>query len=67
MWPWEASCYEESPIEYILKRTLRTTEMYVRASPAEKLDILESNTPPSIRPGTFLGVRDSLMELLGGK
>ena len=45
---------------------LRTTEMYVRASPAEKLDILESNTPPSIRPGTFLGVRDSLMELLGG-
>ena len=46
---------------------LRTTDMYVRASPAEKLDILESNTPPSIRPGTFLGVRDSLMELLGGK
>ena len=46
---------------------IRTTEMYVRASPAEKLGILESSTPPSIRPGTFLGVRDSLMELLGGK
>ena len=46
---------------------LRTTEMYVRASPAEKLRILETNTPPSIRPGTFPGVRDSLMELLGGK
>ena len=24
MLPWEASCYEESPIEYILKRTLRS-------------------------------------------
>lgn len=24
MLPWEASCYEESPIEYILKQTLRT-------------------------------------------
>ena len=46
---------------------LRTTEMYVRASPAEKLDILNVNTPPSIRPGNFPGVRDSLMELLGGK
>ena len=46
---------------------LKTTEMYVRASPAEKLRILETNTPPSIRPGTFPGVRDSLMELLGGK
>ncbi|MDE0242919.1 MAG: tyrosine-type recombinase/integrase [bacterium] len=46
---------------------VRTTEMYVRASPAEKLGILEAGTPPSIRPGTFRGVRDSLMELLGGK
>ncbi len=24
MLPWEASCYEESPIEYILKRTLKS-------------------------------------------
>ncbi len=46
---------------------LKTTEMYVRASPAEKLRILETRTPPSIRPGTFPGVRDSLTELLGGK
>jgi len=46
---------------------VRTTEMYVRASPAEKLGILEANTPPSIRPGSFPGVRDSLMALLGGK
>ncbi len=47
--------------------TIRTTEMYVHASPAERLGILEATTPPSIRPGTFLGVRDSLMEILGGK
>ena len=46
---------------------IRTTEMYVRASPAEKLGILAANTPPSIRPGSFPGVRDSLMALLGGK
>ena len=46
---------------------IRTTEMYVRASPAEKLGILATNTPPSIRPGSFPGVRDSLMALLGGK
>ena len=35
--------------------------MYIRASPAEKLGILETNTPPSIRPRTFPGVGDSLM------
>ena len=46
---------------------IRTTEMYIRASPAGKLGILETNTPPSIRPGTFPGVGDSLMELPGGK
>ena len=41
--------------------------MYVRASPADKMGILEANAPPSIRPGTFPGVRDSLMELLALK
>ena len=46
---------------------IRTTEMYIRASPAGKLGILETNTPPSIRPRTFPGVGDSLMELPGGK
>ena len=45
---------------------LKTTEMYLRASPAEKLRILEVNAPPPIRPGTFSGVRDELMEVLGG-
>lgn len=46
---------------------LKTTEMYLRATPAEKLRILEVNAPPSIRPGTFSGVRDELMQVLNGK
>ena len=45
----------------------KTTELYLRASPAEKLEILEANTPPSIRPGKFPGAQDSLMSLLNGK
>ena len=46
---------------------IRTTEAYLRASPAEKLAVLEANVPPSIRPGTFSGVKDDLMRVLGGK
>lgn len=46
---------------------LKTTEVYLRASPAEKLEVLAANTPPSIRPGNFPGVQDSLMALLRGK
>ena len=46
---------------------IKTTEAYLHASPAEKLQILESNAPPSIRPGTFSGAKDSLMRALGGK
>ena len=45
---------------------IKTTKAYLRASPAEKLQILESNAPPSIRPGTFSGAKDSLMRALGG-
>lgn len=45
---------------------VKTTEMYLRATPNEKLKILEVNAPPSIRPGVFSGVRDELMEVLGG-
>ena len=44
---------------------IKTTESYLRASPAEKLGILENNLPPSIRPGTFRGVKDDLMSVLG--
>ena len=46
---------------------LKTTEVYIRASPAEKLKILEAKAPPSIRPGTFSGAKDDLMRVLGGK
>ena len=45
----------------------KTTELYLRASLAEKLKILAANTPPSIRPGKFPGAQDSLMRLLNGK
>ena len=44
---------------------INTTEVYLRASPAEKLEILKANTPPSIRPGAFPGTKDSLMKVLG--
>ena len=44
---------------------IKTTEVYLRASPAEKLEILEANAPPSIRPGTFSGAKDGLMRVLG--
>ena len=45
---------------------IKTTEAYLRASPAEKLAVLEANAPPSIRPGTFSGAKDELMRVLGG-
>ena len=45
---------------------VKTTEVYLRSNPAEKLEILEANTPPSIRRGTFNGVKDSLMMVLSG-
>ena len=46
---------------------VKTTEVYLRASPAEKLGILAANAPPSIRPGTFTGVKDELLMALGAK
>lgn len=46
---------------------LKSTEAYLRASPAEKLEILETNAPPSNRPGDFPGAKDSLMSFLGGQ
>ena len=47
--------------------SIKTTEVYLRASLAEKLRSLADNAPPPIRPGAFPGVTDSLMSLLGGK
>ena len=46
---------------------VRTTEDYLRACPAEKMEILEAHAPPSIRRGNFKGVKDSLMTVLEGK
>ena len=45
---------------------IRITEAYLRASPADKLEILEATTPPSIRAGKFPKAKDELMELLNG-
>ena len=45
---------------------VKTTEVYLRASPAETLEILNANTPPSIRSGTFPGAKSNLMSLLTG-
>ena len=44
--------------------SLHTTEMYLRADPADKLDTLESWRPPSLRKGTFKGVQDELLAML---
>lgn len=46
---------------------MKTTEAYLRTSPAEKLEILAAGVPPSIRPGRFSGVSDELMRLLNGE
>ena len=45
---------------------LKSTEAYLRASPAEKLVILEANTSPTVKPGRFTGIKDDLMKLLNG-
>ena len=47
---------------------IRTTQGYLpREPPAEKLGILDTNVPPSIRKGTFPGAKDSLMSILCGR
>ena len=46
---------------------LASTEIYLHANPVEKLEILKATAPPSIRPGIFPGVSDTLMDLLKGK
>ncbi len=41
-----------------------STEVYVRASPLEKLDVLAARRPPSVRKGVFTDARDRLMRIL---
>ena len=46
--------------------SLQTTEMYLRADPADKLDTLDKWRPPSLRKGRFKGVQDELLAMLAG-
>ena len=46
--------------------SIQTTETYLRASPSEKLEILDAMQAPTIRKGAFGGVRDHLMALFDG-
>lgn len=45
--------------------SLRSTEMYLRTDPASKLEILSARQPPNLRKGSFDGVRDELLAMLG--
>lgn len=45
---------------------LATTQMYLRADPNEKLSIVESMIPPTLRTGKFRAT-DELIQLLNGK
>ena len=46
--------------------SIQTTETYLRASPSEKLEILDAMQAPPLRKGAFGGVRDRLMALFDG-
>ncbi len=45
--------------------SLRSTEMYLRVDPAHKLDILAARQAPNLRKGSFEGVHDELLAMLG--
>ena len=45
--------------------SMQTTEMYVRADPFEKLETLKAWCPPGLRKGSFRGVQDELLAILG--
>jgi integrase/recombinase XerD len=44
---------------------MQTTEIYLRADPVEKIEVLETVTPPSLRRGRF-SVPDKLIASLRG-
>jgi len=46
--------------------SLRSTEMYLRVDPAIKLDVLAARQAPNLRKGSFEGVHDELLAMLGG-
>jgi integrase/recombinase XerD len=45
--------------------SLQTTEMYLRADPTEKLEVVSAITPPALRKGRF-HAPDQLIEMLSG-
>ncbi len=45
-------------------QTIRSTEIYLRADPVEKLDILAAGLPPSLRKGSFNDAPDRLLAIL---
>ena len=45
-------------------QSIQSTEIYLRADPVEKLDILASGLPPGIRNGGLQGCADRLMAIL---
>ena len=45
--------------------SLQSTEMYLRVDPVDKLEILAARQPPNLRKGSFDGVHDELLALLG--
>ena len=45
--------------------SIQSTEIYLRADPAEKLAVLASHAPPGIQPGKFRAQSDGLLAMLG--
>ena len=45
-------------------QSIQSTEIYLRADPVEKLDILASGLPPGIGNGAFRDAPDRLMVIL---
>ena len=45
--------------------TVKSTEIYLRADPAEKLDVLAAGLPPKIQKGIFRSAPDRLLAILG--
>ena len=45
--------------------SLQSTEMYLRVDPVDRLDFLKTRKPPNLQKGSFDGVHDELLALLG--
>ena len=45
--------------------SIQTTEMYLRIDPVTKLKTLSERQPPNLRKGSFHGVQDQLLAMLG--